>query len=177
MNVILCGMPGSGKSYLGALVAEKMGRIFVDTDTLVMAEYCKRHQRQVSCREIRVEGGDELFRVLESEIILSLEGVQEMVIATGGGVLLSKNNIPMLKSLGTLFYLKASPKLLLERLKNRKYLPSFLNPKDIEGSFTALMEQRLHKYEQYCDFCIDVEEEPVLEIIENLYRKRFPHGK
>lgn len=99
-NIVLCGMPGSGKSTVGALLAEMLDRPFFDTDALIT-----RHTgKQIS--DIFAKQGEKVFRDIEEEIIrekvLSLSGA---VIATGGGAILRESNVRALKQNGKLFFL------------------------------------------------------------------------
>jgi shikimate kinase len=165
MNIILCGMPGSGKSYFGALAAQQLNRIFIDTDELVMSAYFKLKHQQLTCREITLKEGEPFFRQLESKVLKELELVRHSIIALGGGTLCTPENIQVVKNLGRVIYLKVPPKTLLERLTSKKTLPSYLDQADIEGSFNALLKQRLPIFEQNCHHCVDVGSENVLEII------------
>lgn len=99
-NIVLCGMPGSGKSTVGAIISEKLGRPFFDTDDLIIEQTGK----QIS--DIFAENGEQAFRDIEEEIIkekvLSTSGA---VISTGGGAILRENNVRALKQNGKLFFL------------------------------------------------------------------------
>jgi shikimate kinase len=177
MNVILCGMPGSGKSHYGKIAAEKLGLNFIDTDELVMAEYFKSHGHHATCREIALREGEHYFRSLESEIIKGLKHSKKSIIAIGGGALNLQENITILKEIGWLLYLKTSPKVLLERLMQKPSLPSYLDKDAIEKSFTTLLEQRLPIYEKNCHRSIDTASENVVELIKNHVCKENHHGE
>lgn len=99
-NIVLCGMPGSGKSTVGKFISKKLNRPFFDTDTLIT-----RHtEKQIS--DIFADQGEKVFRDIEEEIIrekvLPLSGV---IIATGGGAILRESNVRALKQNGKLFFL------------------------------------------------------------------------
>ncbi|MBR3966249.1 MAG: shikimate dehydrogenase [Clostridia bacterium] len=99
-NIVLCGMPGSGKSTVGALLAKELGRPFIDTDSLII------EQTGTEISDIFANQGEKVFRDIEEEIIrekvLSISGA---VIATGGGAILRENNVRALKQNGKLFFL------------------------------------------------------------------------
>ncbi len=99
-NIVLCGMPGSGKSTVGSILAKTLDRPFFDTDDLIIEHTGK----EIS--DIFAEHGESVFRDMEEEIIkekvLSLSGA---VIATGGGAILRENNVRALKQNGKLFFL------------------------------------------------------------------------
>jgi shikimate kinase len=161
MNILLCGMPGSGKSYFGAKAAQKLNWPFIDTDEWVISFYGK----QVSCREIVIQEGIDFFREMETEVLKKISFSQYIIVATGGGVLDKEENIEILKNLGRLIYLQADPEVILERLLSKSTLPSYLDPKDIEGSFDALLKKRLPLYERYCDQTVDTASETILNEI------------
>lgn len=98
-NIVLTGMPSSGKTTLGRLIAEKTGKRFIDTDELIVAAEGK------SIPDIFALKGEEYFRDKESEIIRKLSAETGVVIATGGGAVLRESNINLLKSNGIICFL------------------------------------------------------------------------
>lgn len=165
MNIVLCGMPSSGKSYFGALAARHLHREFIDIDQLLMDEYFKATHRRATCREITLLEGSAYFQSLECAAVKGLKGTRAAIIATGGNTLNLPENVAMLRDLGWMLYLKVPPDTLLKRLKSKQDVPSYLDAGDIEGSFNALLKRRLPLYEKSCHRCIDVSSEDVMEII------------
>ncbi len=106
-NIVLIGMPGSGKSAVGQILAEKTGRPFADTDQLIVEKAGK------SIPDIFREDGEEAFRDLESEVIrdVSLQGGQ--ILSTGGGAILRPENVTVLRQNGRLFWLDRNPEDLI----------------------------------------------------------------
>ena len=98
-SIVLTGMPGSGKSTLGALLAERLDRPLIDTD----AEIIKRAEMPIT--EIFRTKGETAFRDLESAVIRDLSLRGGAVIATGGGAVLRRENVDALKQNGTLVFL------------------------------------------------------------------------
>lgn len=100
-NIVLTGMPGSGKSTVGRLL-DLEGFSFVDTDTEI--------EKRCGCpiRELIGEKGETCFRDLETEVIRELASVGGRVIATGGGAILREGNVRSLKRNGRLFFLDAA---------------------------------------------------------------------
>lgn len=98
-NVVLVGMPGSGKSTVGRLIAELTGRTFIDTDT-VIEEMTGKHPSGI----IREAGEDE-FRNIETEAVREVSKRSGTVIATGGGIVKRCENIPLLRQNGRILYL------------------------------------------------------------------------
>ena len=98
-NIVLIGMPGSGKSTLSALLAEKLSCNTIDTDT----EIIKRIDMPIA--DYFAKYGEAAFRKVESDVIHDLAGMTHTVIATGGGAILSKQNIDALRQNGRLYFL------------------------------------------------------------------------
>lgn len=98
LNIVLIGMPGSGKTTIGKIVANTLGREFYDTDEVfvsengVIADYFKSN-------------GEKAFRDKESEIIAELGAKNGLVIATGGGAVLREENVKHLKQNGLVIFL------------------------------------------------------------------------
>ena len=93
-NLILCGMPGSGKSSLGALCAQQLGRTFVDLDTEI------KKAAGCSIPEIFQKEGEEGFRRRETEALRQLNREKGLVLATGGGTVLREENQGLLRQNG-----------------------------------------------------------------------------
>ncbi|MGN1195399.1 MAG: shikimate kinase [Acutalibacteraceae bacterium] len=98
-NIVLTGMPGSGKSTIGKALAEFLGKEFVDTDEMII----KNENMPIS--EIFAQHGESYFRSAETEAIKEASSKSGFVIATGGGAILKKENVDLLKSNGKIFFL------------------------------------------------------------------------
>lgn len=98
-NVVLCGMPSSGKSTVGRLLSERLSRSFVDTDEVIVdVEKCQ-------ITDIFRERGEKAFRDIESEAVRAVSEKSGDVIATGGGAILRDENVRRLKRNGCLVFL------------------------------------------------------------------------
>ena len=111
-NIILIGMPGSGKSTLGVVLAKVLGMGFSDMDLLM-----QQHTGMKLQALLDTEGLDAFLKA-EEDTILSVTG-ENMVLATGGSAVLSEKAMQHLKSLGTIVYLNVPFKTLDRRIKNR----------------------------------------------------------
>jgi shikimate kinase len=163
MNIILCGLPMSGKSVVGALLAKQLTWDLVDIDKLIE----KRYGKNISCREIYKLEGRESFREKEKEAVTSLKGSMERVIATGGGSFILEENKIALKSLGKVVYLRASPALVWQRILVNG-IPPYLEQKNPKGSFLQMAKERMDVYEKVSEYSIDTEgmqEEEVMNTI------------
>ena len=97
-NIVLIGMPGSGKTTVGKALAEKLGKSFTDTDDLITEEYG-------AISDIFSEKGEDFFRDIESVAVKKAALKNGLVIATGGGAVLRQENVEYLKHNGVLFFL------------------------------------------------------------------------
>jgi len=106
-NIVLTGMPGSGKTTVGKLLAQKLGRPYLDTDTLIQEKTGK------TPAEIISQQGESAFRDIETDVILENSIKNGMVIATGGGAVLRPENINALRMNGKIFFLDRPLPLLI----------------------------------------------------------------
>ena len=97
-NIILIGMPGSGKSTIGKALAEKLGRDFIDTDDVIT-------EKHGIISDIFATKGEKYFRDIETEAVKETAKKGGIVIATGGGAILRKENVRALRQNGIIFFL------------------------------------------------------------------------
>ena len=97
-NIVLIGMPGSGKSTIGKALADKLGRNFIDTDDVITEKYGV-------ISDIFVQNGEAYFRDIESQTVKEVSKKGSIVIATGGGAILRQENVRALRQNGVLFFL------------------------------------------------------------------------
>lgn len=98
-NIVLTGMPGSGKTTVGRLLAEELGRPYLDVDELI------REKTGMAPGEIIAAQGEPAFRDVETEVIRAVAERNGCVIATGGGAILRRENVDLLRRNGKLFFL------------------------------------------------------------------------
>lgn len=133
-NLVLIGMPGCGKTTIGKLLAEELGKEFLDTDEEIVKK------TGTSIPEIFEAQGEKGFRRIESEVIAEISALQGMVIATGGGAVLNKRNIDLLKENGTVVFIDRP----LEQLVTTDDRPLSKN--------RELLEKRYNeRYDIYCE--------------------------
>jgi len=145
-NIALIGMPGCGKSTVGALLAHAMERSFEDIDERILAVAGK------SIPQIFAEEGEEKFRQLETRILGEEAKKSGMVLATGGGVVTRPENLDLLRQNSFIVYLKRE---LDELITDGRPLSQGVG-------IQALAEQRLPLYETWSDCAIQVEAKPEL---------------
>lgn len=110
MNLVLIGMMGCGKSTCGRLLSQKLGRRFVDTDALIE----EREGRSIP--EIFAQDGEDYFRDLETAIVKELSHQSNLVIATGGGIILREENVTALRENGYVVWLNRSPEEIYKKV-------------------------------------------------------------
>lgn len=106
LNVVLTGMPSCGKSTVGKIVADKLGKEFIDTDLMI-----EQYEGE-SIPQIFADDGEQYFRKIETEIIKKVSLLNGKVIATGGGVVLNTDNVKALKRNGKVFFIDRPLSLL-----------------------------------------------------------------
>ncbi len=141
INYVLIGMPTSGKTTIGQILAEKTHRKFVDIDEEI------KHVIGMDISTYFINHSEEEFRNIESKIIKKYAKMNNLVISTGGGSILLKNNIQFLKQNGQLFFLDRS----LEKLKITSNRPLAKTRKDLANLYSI----RRRLYLEAMDYQID----------------------
>ena len=144
-NVILIGMPSSGKSTLGVLLAKLLGYDFTDTDLLLQKE------EGTHLQNILNEKGVAYFKKREAEVLKSL-ACQKTVIATGGSAVYDREAMTHLRSLGLVVYLYVPFSTVKKRLRNLA-TRGVVMEKGV--TLQALYEERAPLYEAYAHLVFD----------------------
>lgn len=168
MNIVLIGMRGSGKTAIGKLLARRLGKQFIEMDELIVQRLGQ------TIPEIVQKYGWQKFRDVEAEVTREVAEWDNVVNATGGGVVTREENVRELKKKGKLVWLKANLDTLLRRIGNDQSRPS-LTGKPQREDMEAVLAERSPIYEQVADFIIDTEgkmPEEVAEAIAKLYTEQ-----
>ena len=145
-NIILIGMPGSGKTTIGTEISEKIGYGYIDSDSVIVAREGKR------LSEIIEEVGREAFLDIEAKVNSEL-CADRCVIATGGSVIYRDFAMQKLKEMGTIVYLKLPYEVIEKRLGDLKKRGVALK----EGfTLRDLYEERIPLYEKYADVTVEL---------------------
>lgn len=147
-NVVLIGMPGSGKSTLGIVLAKIMTKDFIDADIVIQNQCDKTLQKIIDAC------GPEGFIEVENEILSKIDA-ENSVIATGGSAVYSDEAMKHLAEIGTVVYLKISYDQLVNRLSDLQERGVVLKG-GIGMSLKELYDERLPLYEQYAGITVDV---------------------
>ena len=143
-NVILIGMPGCGKTTIGQLLSRRLGKKFLDADT-VLEERAGRPITQIIPQE-----GEAFFRRLESEVLEDLGKQSGLVIATGGGCVTIPNNYEKLHRNGTIVWLK----------RDLDLLPTDGRPLSQTGRLQEMYQKRAPLYARFADFSVENSGDP-----------------
>ena len=157
-NIILIGMPGSGKSTCGVLAAKALLKNFFDTDLLLQNLEGKKLQSIID------ENGIDYFNVAEEKAILSLD-IQGTVIATGGSVVYSERAMEHLKRLGKVIYLHLSYDNMEKRLSNITTRGVVLKK---GHTLRDMYNERLELYKRYADEVLNCDGLTVEEAVESI---------
>lgn len=148
MNIVLTGFMASGKSEISKAIAKLSDYMLLDTDDMIV------EKAGMSINEIFAAHGEEYFRQLEKEAVREASKAKKAVIATGGGVVLDKENVSVLRSTGVIFNLAPDFSVIRERLEEARKTRPLLKQDSIED-IQKRFEERLPFYAD-CDHKISV---------------------
>ena len=151
-NIILIGMPGSGKSSIGRKLAAELGREFYDMDQLIEI----RDGRSIP--EIFRDEGEEYFRDLESAVAMEMGQMTSAVISTGGGIVNREENYYAMAENGRMVFLDKEP----------SDLPTVGRPVSQAVGVERLYEMRLPLYRAWADQEIDINDKSIDEIVKEI---------
>ena len=152
MNIVLIGYRGTGKSVVGAIVAERLGMKCIAMDEKIVErvgmpipEFVEKH-------------GWPAFRDLESEVARELSGVDNVVIDSGGGVIERPENIDALHTNGIIIWFKASVGVIVSRIEGGSERPSLTGAKGFTDEVEEVLDRRIPKYTAAAQYEIDTDD-------------------
>jgi len=160
---------GSGKTAVGRQLAKTLGMVFHDSDTEI------ERRTGVNIPYIFEREGEAGFREREREAIDALTKLDSVVLATGGGAVISPTNRECLRARGCVVYLKTSVSQQLERTKHSKQRP-LLNTPDPEAKLHALMEFRAPLYESIADITVATDGQRVNAVCDIIVAQMSKHN-
>lgn len=158
-NIVLIGMPGSGKSTIGVVLAKKLGYRFIDSDLIIQEKYDKTLERLIE------ENGDAGFIQIENEVNCSID-VKKTVIATGGSAVYGAEAMKHFRNIGIVIYLEVSYEELKERLGSLKERGVVSNGKT---TIEEIFEDRKNLYKKYADITVLLDKKLLRESVEEIY--------
>lgn len=162
-NIFLVGMMGAGKTSVGRVLAKRMNKVFYDSDHVI------EERTGVKIPVIFEIEGEQGFRHRESAVLEELTALDEVVLATGGGAVLARENRESLHNRGTVVYLRASVKDLLNRTRHDKNRP-LLQTADPRARLNELYEMRDPLYREVAHVIIDTGSQSLTTLVNRLHQ-------
>ena len=157
-NITLIGMPASGKSTIGVVLAKRLGKEFIDGDLLIQ----KRTGKLL--KELIAEYGDDIFRDIEDDTLASLE-TENSIIAPGGSVVYGEEAMKNLKKISTVVYLELSYSIVKNRLGNLKERGVSIKKGQ---TLRDLYNERTKLYQKYADITVNEYKKTVSRIVSEI---------
>lgn len=167
--IVLTGYMGAGKSSVAAALGRMTGLTVMDTDACIESRF------GMTISNMFKEYGEAYFRDKETELLKELkeEGF-EGILSTGGGMPIRPENRELLKTIGKVFYLKASPKAIAKRLSGDTTRPLLAGAKDMdekERRIADMLSARSGAYEDAADWIVDTDTKNISECVEEILQK------
>lgn len=166
----LTGFMAAGKSTIGPILANTLGWDFIDLDK----EIEKRAGMKIA--DIFKDKGEKFFRQLETGSLKELSGLNRVIISLGGGTIVSKMNLNIIRSTGKMIYLKSSPEEAFKRLKHKRDRPALIG-EDYENNMHEKLKERIdsmmeerEKYYKKADYVIETNIENVGLTVDRIAR-------
>jgi shikimate kinase len=163
-NISLIGFMGCGKTTIGRILSEELDYIFLDLDCIIEISEEKK------INDIFRDNGERYFRDIESKVIKKIINNKKCVFACGGGVILRKENMSIIKKNSMVVYLKISAEEAVNRLSGSTERP-LISGSNSENRIRELLDKRSAIYSEFADIVINNQERSpestCREIIEN----------
>ena len=166
MNIVLIGMRGSGKSTVAKLLAKRLDKRYVELDEEIAKS------AQIGIADMVAKNGWDYFRDRESEAVESAAAMDNVVISTGGGVVLREKNVEALKRNGTFIYLKAPIDVLYAHIGgDSSKLPRLTDQSSMREELEEVLKIRQPLYEKAADEIINTEGVKPEAVADSILRK------
>ena len=163
-NIFLVGMMGAGKTSVGRVLAKRLNKVFQDSDHVI------EERTGVKIPVIFEIEGEPGFRSREAAVLDELTVLDNVVLATGGGAVLASENRERLHARGTVVYLRASVKDLLNRTRHDKNRP-LLQTADPRARLNELFETRDPLYREVAHITIDTGSQSLASLVNRLHHE------
>lgn len=162
MNIVLIGYRGTGKSAVARLLSERLQWGLIATDQEIVAE------TGMSIPEMVEAHGWDYFRDLEARIVARVAALDQVVIDTGGGVILRDENVELLRKNGTIIWLKADPETISTRIRDDTQRPSLTGNKSFLEEIEEVLQERAPKYKEAAEVEVDTGSESPESIVQRI---------
>ena len=163
-SIYLIGFMGTGKSTVAYELRKKTAAILVEMDQVI------EEQQKKTIPEIFDEFGEEYFRDIETDLLLSFEQEDNLIVSCGGGSVLRDANTASMKKHGKIVWLTATPETVYERVKNSTNRPVLNGNMNVEY-IRELMEKRRARYEEVADITVSTDEKSVQDICTEILKQ------
>ena len=162
-HILLIGMMGAGKTTIGARLADKLGRPYIDNDRQV------EHMTGMTVPEIWHEQGEEAFRRQEAAAVQAAAAApMPAVIGVAGGAVLDPDNRKAIALAGTVVWLRADTGTLASRVGEGEGRPLLSGPEGPAKALAQLQENRRPLYAELADIVVDVDGLEIEEVLESV---------
>jgi shikimate kinase len=172
-SIVLVGMMGAGKSSVGRRLHARTGLALLDTDEIVVSKF------GMSIPEIFAKHGERKFREAETKALRSLTGSKQIIVVTGGGIVLREENIAILKRVGVIVWLDGDEETLFGRASQKRDRP-LLRTKNPRETFSRILRARRPVYAKIANIRVDTsvltDEEVAVAIRSKLRRFNLKPG-
>ncbi|MDH5429892.1 MAG: shikimate kinase [Nitrospirota bacterium] len=152
MNIILIGYRGTGKSTVAKILGQRLGRQVISTDAEIVKEAGQ------SIPQIVEQFGWDHFRQLETQMCQKLQDQTNLVVDTGGGLILKEENANILKANGRIFWLTAEVATIVKRISGDTQRPSLSGTKTFVEEIEDILKERTPKYQAAANHVISTDQ-------------------
>lgn len=152
MNIVLIGYRGTGKSTVATILGQRLERKVISTDAEIVKETGQ------SIPQIVKEFGWDHFRDLETQMCQKLQDQTDLIIDTGGGLILKEENGRILKANGKIFWLTADVATIVNRISADTQRPSLSGTKTFVEEIEDILQERTPKYQAAADHIIQTDQ-------------------
>ena len=160
-HIFLIGFMGAGKSTVAITLKKNYGMEYVEMDRQIEKD------AGMTISEIFRQKGEKAFRRMETELIRTFSDRKNLVVSCGGGVPMNPENVKLMKSMGTVVYLSATPETIFERVRHKHHRPLLEGNMNIEY-IRKLLEGRLPAYESAADVTLQTDGKSLPEIAKEI---------
>ena len=162
MNIVLIGYRGTGKSTIAKILGQRQGRTVISTDAEIVKETGQ------SIPEIVEQFGWDHFRELETQLCRKLKDHNDLVIDTGGGLILKEDNVKILQTNGKLIWLTADVPTIVNRISGDTQRPSLSGTKSFVEEIEEILKERTPKYQAAADHTVPTDQASPQSIAESI---------
>ena len=168
MNIVLIGYRGTGKSTVAKILGDRLGKTVISTDAEIVKEAGQ------SIPQIVEQFGWDHFRDLETQMCRNLEDQTDLVIDTGGGLILREENVKRLKANGTFFWLTAEVPTIVKRISGDTQRPSLSGTQSFVEEIEDILKERTPKYQAAADITLSTDHETPESIVAKIFTRISP---